>query len=222
VFIRGDHERCGRQWLGYLRYLAPQAIRSPLFCDNYLPPFIIAFNDLQMAVLDSSTRNRGTYTWDRFRAMRGQFLDVLPRLEGASWLLTHAPLWGYGQTEAGATDLVTLETIQREAFGAMLPRAMSAVISGDLHFAQMVSMAGMPTQITIGNGGAAAYTTPVGHADGVAVGNSVLGDVFGNDAFGFGLIDRSSDTPRLTLFDRNGVLVATCVVPAGARSCAME
>jgi hypothetical protein len=214
VFLRGDHERCGRQWLGYLRYLAPQAIRAPLMCDNYLSPFIVAFDNLQMAVLDSSTRNRGTYTWDRFRAMRDQFLDVSPRLDGESWMLTHAPLWGYGQTEADATDLVTLETIQRETFGAMLPRAMSAVISGDLHFAQMVTAPGMPMQITIGNGGAAAYTTPVGHADGVAIGEGVIGDVFGIDAFGFALIDRASDLQRLTLFNRLG---ATCVVPEGRR-----
>ena len=222
VFVRGDHEKCSRAWLGYIRYLAPDPIRTPFMCDNYRAAYVIDFEDLQLAVLDSSTRDRDFFTWDRLRAMRAQFVDILPRLDREAWLLTHAPLWGYGHTKADATDLGTLETVQREAFGDMTPRHMTAVISGDLHFAQVVSVKGSPTQITIGNGGVALYTTPVGHDNGVAVGKGEDGDVFGYNDFGFGLIDRGGDGVRLTLFDKNGHGVGGCLVAAGAGGCAAD
>lgn len=222
VFARGDHEVCKRAWVGYLRFLASNQIRTPFMCDNYYAPMVVDFEDLQIAVLDSSTRSRSNYSWDRLRAMRAQFTDILPRLDRETLLLTHAPLWGYGRTEADSKDFGTLETIQRQAYGDMIPRLVSAVISGDLHFAQIVSAQGRPTQITIGNSGVELYSTPVGHTNAVAVGDGVVGDVFGFNDFGFGLIDRSIDGGSVMLLDKHGKIVSTCSLPGGAKSCVAE
>lgn len=222
VFARGDHEVCKRAWIGYLRYLAPHAIRTPLMCDNFYDSIVIDFEDLQLAVLDSSTRSRSHYTWDRHREMRAQFVTALPHLDRETYVVTHAPIWGYGRTKPDSTDFGTLETIQREAFAAMIPRIVSTVISGDLHFAQIVSSAGNPTQITIGNSGVELYSTPEGHTDNVAVGKGVTGDVYGYNDFGFGVIERGADGGSLRLHDKNGNIVATCSVAEGAGSCVVE
>jgi hypothetical protein len=222
VIARGDHEVCKRAWIGYLRYLAPHTIRTPLMCDNFYDSYVVDFEDLQLAVLDSSTRSRSHYTWDRLREMRGQFVTALPHLDRETYVVTHAPIWGYGRTKPKATDFGTLETIQREAFATMMPRLVSAVISGDLHFAQIVNADGNPTQITIGNSGVELYSTPEGHSNEVAVGKGVTGSVYGYNDFGFGVIERGADGGSLTLHDKNGKVVATCSVAEGAGSCVAE
>ncbi len=222
VFVRGNHEDCDRAWFGYLRYLAAEPVRTPIMCDNYQKPFVIRFDDLQLAVVDSSTRNRENYTRDRLRAMRRQFMDVLPQLDSETLLVTHTPLWGYGSKETNATDLGTLESIQREAFGAILPRLVSAVVAGDLHFAQIVDTPGNPVQITFGNGGVALYTTPHGRVDDLPVGKDVTGDLFGYNQFGFGVIDRSDSGLDVTFFDADGAIAAKCLPPTAVDSCALD
>lgn len=219
VFVRGNHEKCGRAWVGYLRYLALHPIRTPYMCDNFYPATVVGFDSLQLALIDSSTRNRSDYTWDRLRAMRAQFQGVLPQLDRETWLLTHTPLWGYGNTKNEREAMGTLESIQREAFGDMLPRLVSAVVAGDIHFAQIVSTDGNPVQITFGNGGVALYATPSGLHENLEVGNGVTGDLFGYQDFGFGFIDRNLPGVPVTLFDRNGVSVVQCLGLQNVDSC---
>ncbi|MEM7221930.1 MAG: metallophosphoesterase [Pseudomonadota bacterium] len=222
VFVRGNHESCERGWLGYLRFLAADPVRAPLMCDNYQAPFVVEFEDLQLPVIDSSTRDRETYTWDRLRAMRRQFMDVLPTLDRETLLLTHTPLWGYGSKKQNSTDMETLESIQREAFAHILPRLVTAVIAGDLHFAQVVSTPGNPVQITFGNGGVWLYTTPEGQARDLPVGKGVMGDIFGYNPFGFGQIDRAQGTFTLTFFDDSGAVAGACAAPVSVDSCALD
>ncbi len=219
VFVRGNHEKCGRAWMGYLRYLSLEPMPRPLYCDNYYPAFLVGFEDLQLAVLDSSTRDRHHYTWDRLRAMRRQLLSVLPELDREAWVLTHAPLWGYGNTKDDPLAGETLETIQREAFADMLPRLVSALISGDLHFAQIIGTKGNPLQITFGNGGVELYSTPEGFEEDLEVGEGVEGALYGYNDFGFGLIERGKSGRPLTLFDRKGTKVARCLIDEGPSSC---
>ena len=219
IFVRGDHENCERGWLGFLRYLAPGPIRTPIMCDNYETPFIVEFEDVQMPVLDSSTRDRDDYTWDRLRAMRSQFLEVLSELDRETLLLTHTPLWGYGSKEKNSKELETLESIQRRAFAHMMPRLISAVVAGDLHFAQIVSTPDNPVQITFGNGGVWLYTTPEGKVEDLPVGEDVTGEIFGYNQFGFGLIDRSGEGLKVIFFDVNGVAVGNCNPPTEADTC---
>ncbi len=38
---------------------------EPLLCDNFYPAFMVGFEDLQLAVLDSSIRDRYHYTFGR-------------------------------------------------------------------------------------------------------------------------------------------------------------
>ena len=222
VFVRGNHEKCSRAWVGYLRYLAPHPIRTPYMCDNYYPASVVGFDSLQLAIIDSSTRDRSDYTWDRLHAMREQLQSVLPQINRETWLLTHAPLWGYGNKKNDRDAMGTLETIQREAFGNMIPRLVSAVVAGDIHFAQIVSTDGNPVQITFGNGGVALYATPSGQHDGLEVGHGVTGDLFGYQGFGFGLIDRGMPGMPVTMFDRNGTRVGGCLGSEGAETCAAD
>ncbi len=222
VFVRGDHEKCGRAWLGYLRYLSAAPMERPLLCDNYYPPYVLSFEDLQIAVLDSSTRDRADYTWDRFRAMRDQVLAVLLWLDREAWVLTHAPLWGYGNRAMDRNAMGTLETLQREAFADMLPRLVSAVIAGDLHFGQVVSTADDPIQITVGNGGSALYATPRGFHEDLEVGYGVAGALFGYQGFGYGLIERGKPGTPITFFDQSGAAQVRCLAAEGAQSCKSE
>lgn len=219
IFVRGNHEKCTRNWVGFLRHFSVEPVGDPLFCDNYYPPFMVGFADLQLAVLDSSTRDRHRYTWDRYRAMRDQFLAILPLIDRETWVLTHAPLWGVGTIEGEPDSLITLETIQREAFGDMMPRLVSAVLSGDLHFAQIISVENHPLQLTFGNGGTSLYPTPGGLQDDLPVGSGVSGDLFGYQGFGFGRVERGKPEAPVTLFDRNGAQVGYCEADLGANSC---
>jgi hypothetical protein len=222
VFVRGNHENCNRAWLGFDRYLAAEPMRDPLMCDNYQAPFVVEFDDLQLPVIDSSTRDRDTYTWDRLRAMQEQFTDVLPRLDRETLVLTHTPLWGYGSKKRESDELETLESIQRDAFGDMLPRLVSGVVAGDLHFAQLVSTPGNPVQITFGNGGVWLYTTPEGRVDDLQVGHGVTGDIFGFNQFGFGMIERVATGLDVTFFDQTGEAAVKCTAPASVETCAPE
>ncbi len=151
--------------------------------------------------------------------MREQFLHVLPLLDRETWLLTHAPLWGFGNVHYDPTDMVTLETIQREAYGDMIPRIVSAVIAGNIHFAQLVSTEGNPPQITFGNGGVALYATPEGLHRDLEVGHGISGEIFGCEGFGFGLIERDKPGDPITFFDQAGTAIGLCLVASGTEGC---
>ncbi len=218
VFVRGNHEDCRRAWRGFRRFLSPDPLPDPNWCDNYNRPLVVPFEDLTLGALDSSTRSRRFYTWDRFRAMRRQFVELLPHLSGESWVLTHAPLWGYGESFGERNHFTFRETIQREAYGAMLPRSVTAVMSGDLHFAQIVSVAGRPPQVIVGNSGVALYNTNEGRAKDVPVGEGVVGDVFSLHGFGFAVVDRDHAS-YLTFYGESGKPLARCDLSIGADSC---
>lgn len=222
VFLRGNHEKCTRGWMGFLRHFSSEPMGDPLLCDNYYPPYLVGFEDLQLAVLDSSTRDRHHYTWDRYRAMQDQFLEVLPLINRETWVLTHAPLWGVGTVDDDPGALVTLETIQREAFGDMMPRLVSAILAGDLHFAQVISVEDHPLQLTFGNGGVSLYSTPEGLHESLPVGNGVSGDLFGYGGFGFALVERGKPGAPVTLFDENAAQVGLCEADLGANSCVVD
>ncbi|MCV0426774.1 MAG: hypothetical protein K5905_15030 [Roseibium sp.] len=96
---------------------------------------------------------------------------------------------------------------------------VSAVIAGDLHFAQLVTTPDNPVQITFGNGGVWLYTTPEGQVDDLPVGHDVNGDIFGFNHFGFGMVERKEDGLGVTFFDKNGDVAAICEAPASANAC---
>ncbi len=218
VFVRGNHEDCRRAWQGFRRFLSPDPLPDPAWCDNYDRPLVVEFEGLTLGVLDSSTRNRRFYTWDRLRAMRRQFVALAPQLSGESWVLTHAPLWGYGESYGGQEGFTFRETIQREAYGALLSRSVAAVVSGDLHFAQIVSVENRPPQVIVGNSGVDLYGTNEGHAKKVPVGEGVSGDVFSLGGFGFAVVDRDH-APYLTFYNEAGKPLARCDLSIGADSC---
>ena len=56
----------------------------------------------------------------------------------------------------------------------------------------------------------------------MSVGRGVVGDIFSYDDFGFGLIDRGADGETVTMYDKDGKIVAGCLLVAGAESCAAE
>lgn len=73
MFVRGNHESCGRAWAGFLLFFAegplhPKSSRSgfPTRCKDSMPPYKISLDGLDIYMVDTSDEDSHT-AYDRFK-----------------------------------------------------------------------------------------------------------------------------------------------------------
>ncbi|WP_223822911.1 metallophosphoesterase family protein [Anaplasma marginale] len=184
LFVRGNHENCNRAYKGWFRYLDAYPLSEQRYknCEKITDPWVFHLKNWDMGdvgfyIYDSSSSDEIFYRGSDVQNMRQKFLEGINSSARSSqmWLLTHRPLWAYlrrGMEYYGNVP-------QTRAIAEVMPEEFVAVVSGHVHFAQILSVrrderrgkgggAGLQpgsgrvgirsiTQIISGNGGAHLY-----------------------------------------------------------------
>jgi hypothetical protein len=219
VFVRGNHEECGRGGKGWSRALAPDAFDVKSGCNGPGEPFVARLPGLTLAVMDVSSAREDKADETQARIFREQYRALAGKLGGPAWLLQHRPIWSPGGVFAGKLvgDNKTLEVAAR----GVIPPDVTLMLSGHHHLFQVLSYkTGQPAQVVAGHGGdylnAMSGLEPAGWTFGDVV---VEGGINLPGAFGFAIFEKQADGWRLTDHDKLGAVVRSCMFKGRAATC---
>jgi hypothetical protein len=198
IFVRGNHETCGRHGPGYFYLLDP---RSATACtSDATDPFLISSGGQQYVMLDSSGATCDFPMNSSPSACSGD-TKVPPNQQIPTWttllteaqalvpsgakatLLTHRPVWG-AKSDTGTTTptgfcasgssgrvIASLNATLQGAWAGAKPTAFNMVYSGHTHiFGLMTFSQGALPQVVVGDSG-----TELAHALPAHLSNCKLG-----------------------------------------------
>ncbi len=200
VFARGNHESCQREFRGWYLFLDPRSLKSDYLtnCVTASDPFNVALDKLDLLVLDSS--NEGDLNDYNEAAIKN--------LKGSNpvWVVTHVPFYGishYGNFNSN-NDVKT----------AIQNSKVEFLVSGHIHFFEMVLFDKTPSQMIAG-GGATELDHKVSDAE-FQSGLNELGAIGADkndpakpaseiiDKFTFSFIDVEDDKWKITVMGQDG------------------
>jgi hypothetical protein len=214
VFVRGNHEACGRGGVGWFRFL--DAGTAPLQCPALSPAFGIDLPKLNLYVLDSSDSPDRGASVDAISVITKQ-LDAISASTsaGAGWVLTHRPVWGLVPIARlgpiGPLNLPINETEQAALRGRNLD-GVQMVVSGHIHhFASFSFGATRPAQLIVGTGGdiGDAADTPYIRSENISI-DGLRAQSLTFERFGFLLLERRGDDWTGVFRDTADRPVAAC------------
>jgi hypothetical protein len=193
IHVRGNHEDCQRSPLGWARYLSgfPGAT-----CSKHEDPFVVAFDNLQVAQTDSAYGDE-TNAADPLFIADEQFVDALAGSR-ETWLITHRPPVAYLAAH-----------IADESNGTHL----AAIISGHIHIFAAASFAHAPPQLIVGTGGDNLASTK--DAELLRGSLGALADA----RFGFAAFDRDGSGWNIGVHGPDGAIAHRCRLEARKVSC---
>ncbi len=154
IFVRGNHEACGRSGEAWFRLLDPRPLREQ--CTDETQPYVVPFGERDLFVLDTMNAHDSVPLPDSVAYFVQQFVTLAEQSERPAWLLSHKPVWAFGflGQEHGVDKLFrTNPTLQAAAQQSFAP-TIELILSGHLHAVEFLQFAqGKPLQFVIGNGG---------------------------------------------------------------------
>ncbi|ACZ49525.1 putative phosphoesterase [Anaplasma centrale str. Israel] len=144
LFVRGNHESCNRAYKGWFRYLDAYPLSKQRYenCEKITDPWVLDLGhwdmgDVGFYVYDSSSSDEIFHRGSDVQSMRQKFLKGISSVRSSQmWLLTHRPLWAYWKYGMEYYGNVP----QTRAIAEVMPEKFVAVVSGHVHFAQILSM----------------------------------------------------------------------------------
>ncbi len=223
LFVRGNHEACGRGAGGWFRLL--DAAIKPKGCPADSDPFSVTIGGLDLHVIDSAMTSDRSAPKDLVQAFRSDVEASVGAGEERSWILTHRPVWGLVPVARlgpiGPLNIAINATEQAALRGERL-KGVQLVLSGHIHHFQSLSFGGArPAQLIVGTGGdtgesADASTPQTGDVemDGMTAKRLEF------DRFGYFVFDRAGSDWKGRFMDAEGAIRARCVLKARDLSCA--
>jgi predicted phosphodiesterase len=212
IFVRGNHEDCNREGMGWFRYLDPMPM--PEQCQPYTEPYALTIGDVQAVVLDVASAQDTDPTAEVTKAFEPIFDRALALAEGKpTWLLTHRPMWSIGADSSNQPTEWSTATYDQAGF-SQHSSAFDLVIAGHVHMAELVwftPASQRAPQLIAGGGGTQLDDFPSGMFDGTSLDDPDLVQGWRWQAFGFMTI-QPIDTGYVTgvrLLD--GTAPATCL-----------
>ena len=159
IFVRGNHETCGRAAEGWFRLLdgGRYSYEDNAHCVsnlNYTRPWTATAGDLQVLVVDSSALTDSDKVDPAQLQTFVNQLEALQRMQrprSTKWLVHHHPIWGvYSKKGVFSASTPVLEQAWTKA--AKTPE-VDAVLSGHMHLVQTLTFGAAPLQLIIGDGG---------------------------------------------------------------------
>ncbi|HXJ77882.1 MAG TPA: metallophosphoesterase [Candidatus Methylomirabilis sp.] len=167
VFVRGNHEICSRGGEAWFRVLSP--LPMPPICVDYTDPYKISLGNVDLLILDSAITDDTSIPPDQVAAFKVQFDVLREMVTGDSWLVTHKPLYVFGNAgeQNGVEQLFIDQQVLQTASGNDFPLDIRLFIGGHVHLFETLSFGfgnGRPPQLVAGISGtelSAAVTTPL-------------------------------------------------------------
>jgi hypothetical protein len=216
VFVRGNHENCGRASNGWRR-LVDAFPYEPGACQTTRPPFSVDLGGLTLVVLDTTDADDRFANLQKAEFYKRQFAGAA-KIDGPVWFAFHKPVFTSIRMSGAATegDNKTLVEAARNSIHSNV----QAILSGHLHTFEVVSyVQDYPAQIVAGHGGNLDPSAPQ-KFDGLVINGVVVETGRSTPAtFGFAVMERSDDEWRITDYDVHGAAQAHCQLRARKLAC---
>ena len=216
VFVRGNHEDCGRGGAGWFRQFdaAPIAKSCPAQSDT----FGVDLGGLRLWVVDSADTEDMTAPPDKVAAFRARIGAV--RGGQNAWIVTHRPVWDSLRLGGFLSDSVVNATERAALKRRDLP-GVAMIVSGHVHNFTAVSFGAVrPAQLIVGTGGdELSQNDAPPPVIGAPTIDGLPADVFTMGRFGYVLMQREGDDWVGAFHDLNDKVSAQCRLQARALRC---
>jgi hypothetical protein len=218
LFMRGNHETCDRNPVGWFTFLDPRRYQST--CQRFTEPYVTTLPGVSFAVIDSAEAADTSDTPQEAAEYARQF-DLLDEITPAgSWLVTHRPVWGI---LAGKEGEFQVENAAFEAAtGGSLKPDYGLVLSGHIHVAESIGFdesSDRPPQLVSGNAGTALDEVPTASPTARELGDRAITEAETLSAFGFMTIEPAQDGWIVIQRDKQGAAVLTCALVLDQLTC---
>jgi hypothetical protein len=243
IFVRGNHEQCGRGADGWFRLL--DAAPTPQRCEDNITssPFTVRLDGQTLNVMDSADTDDTTAPSNLVALFTKQFDQLGAATEtGRGWILTHRPIWGIdpkvvgkprpGQdaaSEAGgmapllpgfnAVDYPSNRTEQVAADSRALT-GTDMIVAGHVHLFTALSYGDKrPVQLIVGNGGDNPNVAVVGPPIRKETIDNLPADIYQLERYGYLMMDRTRDGWIGTVFSVDDQMLGICTFEDRHTSC---
>jgi hypothetical protein len=211
VFMRGNHETCARNPIGWFAYLDSRPYQST--CQQFTEPYVATLNGLSFAVVDSAEAGDETSTPEETSEFKRQFEQLAQLAPAGSWLVTHRPVHGILEGTRGEFEVETATF--HDATGGTLPGDYALILSGHIHLAEAIGFeasSDRPPQLISGNSGTALDDIPTASPTAGQLGDPTVEDAETLSSFGFLTLEPDGDNWIATQRDANGLPIVGCLL----------
>ena len=238
LFVRGNHESCGRAGAGWMRALDAQPWTPSRACQDpandaegdFSPPHAVPLTaDSQFIVFDSAFAAGKPYRADHPVAKRyaAQLIQVqqLAAAKPHSLFLNHHPVLGFGGSAGGAPKPgnAGLQSVMAAAHPARLfADGIDLVLSGHVHLFQALGFSsGHPGAVVLGNSGSAmeGFVDETAALRAQPAPGAVVQTFASHPGFGFATLDRAGQSWQLSAWSVAGQLLRRCTLRGPQISC---
>ncbi|HEV8355118.1 MAG TPA: metallophosphoesterase [bacterium] len=216
IFVRGDHEACGRNGAAWFMFFDPRP-RSGA-CLAFTGPYNVPLGNQDVVVLDSSGAGDDQVNAGQVGTYAQQFKASGQLIARTGWLLSHKPVWGiFKRNKKGQvfSDNPTLAAAAAQA----LPASVQMVLSGHIHFLQVLTYVGRPPQVVVGNSGTLRIPAVKGPLAGTSVAGTPVASGRVLEEFGFLTLQAISGGWQVTARDRRGAPLMQCTLIGRVLAC---
>lgn len=219
VFMRGNHETCGRNPKGWFHYLDPHAYQAA--CQVYTEPYVASLNGLTLAVIDSAAAADTNDTPEEAREYTQEFQNLAEIAPSGSWLVTHRPVWGILEGSKGEFEVenATYAASTSDRLGG----DYALVLSGHIHLAEVIAFdqdSAKPPQIIAGNSGTALDDIPTASPTAGQLGDPTVEDAETLSSFGFMTLEPDGSRWVATQRNKSGAPLVRCALNLPDIECA--
>ncbi len=219
IFVRGNHEECGRAWQGFYFFLDPRAFSQLSPCASpYTDPYVVKLGKQHFAVLDSALANDTSAQPDQVSEYAKQFRSIAAQGAEGAWLVTHRPIWAF-RTVGGKPSPVNA-TLEAAWDKADVKRSeISLVVAGHVHLFELLSFqpeSKMPPQMVVGDSGTQLAKPLLGDLAGAHISKHIVAKGESFDSFSYGLMTREQSGWWLRMRSPTGSGKADCGIDLGS------
>jgi len=244
IFVRGNHEQCGRGADGWFRFL--DAAPMPQRCADSITsrPFTIRLDGLTLNVMDSADTDDVNAPANLVAIWQKQLDQLGSAVEtGNGWILTHRPIWGVDPKVISSTkksgapadplppnlpaplpgfnavDFPSNRTEQVASDSHQLA-GTDMILSGHVHLFTTLSYGpGRPVQLVVGNGGDSPNVAVAGPGVRTETVDGMQANVFQLQRYGYFMMDRTKDGWIGTAFSIDDQILGSCTFIGRRASC---
>lgn len=244
IFVRGNHEQCGRGADGWFRFL--DAAFKPQRCEDSITsaPFTIRIDGLTMNVMDSADTDdveapaKLVELWTKQLDQLGSAVEA-----GHGWILTHRPIWGIDPKVVGKARPNGLEAAKPSDGDAPMlpgfnavdfpsnrteqvasdPRKLTGtdmILAGHVHLFTTLSFGPeRPVQLIVGNGGDNPDIAVAGPNIRTETVDKMSAKLFQIQRYGYMMLDHTKDGWIGTAFSVDDQIMGSCSFVGREASC---
>jgi hypothetical protein len=243
IFVRGNHEQCGRGADGWFRFL--DAAPTPQRCEDNItaPPFTVRIDGLTLNVMDSADTDDTTAPADLVKLFTKQYEQLGAATEtGHGWILTHRPIWGLDPKVVGKPRPGKEAATETEGMAPLLPgfnavdfpsnvteqvvsdsrklAGTDMILAGHVHLFSTLSFGpARPVQLIVGNGGDNPDIAVAGPTIRTETIDKMTANIFQIQRYGYMMMDRSKDGWIGTAFSVDDEIMGSCTFVGRKASC---